>query len=64
MTESSLPSTWPDSTQRDHLEEEPNNGQLQSLDVCPFKPGDFVAVVEERRKLYCPVLMEQIYSLT
>lgn len=48
----------------DHLEEEPDNGQPQSFDDCPFKPGDFVAVVEEHSKLNCPkVLIGQIRSL-
>lgn len=48
----------------DHLEEEPDNGQPQSFDDCPFKPGDFVAVVEEHSKLNCPkVLIRQFHSL-
>ncbi|XP_073242983.1 uncharacterized protein [Porites lutea] len=48
----------------DHLEEEPDNGQPQSFGDCPFKPGDFVAVVEEHSKLNCPkVLIGQIHSL-
>lgn len=48
----------------DHLEEEPDNGQPQSFNDCPFKPGDFVAVVEEHSKLNCPkVLIGQIRSL-
>ena len=38
--------------------------QLQSSDDCPFKHGDFVAVVEEDSWLNCPkVLMGQIHSL-
>ena len=48
----------------DHLEEEPDNGQPQSFNDCPFKLGDFVAVVEEHSKLNCPkVLIGQIHSL-
>ena len=41
----------------EHLEEEPDNGQPQSFKDCPFKPGDFVAVVEEHSKLNRPKVL-------
>lgn len=50
----------------DRLDEGSDGGQAQpqSSDDCPFKAGDFVAVVEEDSRLNCPkVLIGQIHSL-